>query len=87
MSHASRRLTGRKRLVEGRRGPEILHALSSHSMLCAQGLKAQARVVSMSRVFVEGARLAKLTEEQVEQIWRAALSPEAGAGLPGPAGC
>lgn len=52
-------------------------------MLRAQGLKAQARVVNMSRAFVEGARLAKLTEEQVEQIWRAALSPEAGAAFQG----
>ena len=37
----------------------------------------------MSRAFAEGARLAKLTEEEVEQIWRAALSPEAGAAFQG----
>ena len=37
----------------------------------------------MSRAFVEGARLARLTEEQLEQIWRAALSPEAGAAFQG----
>ena len=51
--------------------------------LHAQGLKVQARVVNMSRAFVEGARLAKLTEEEVEQIWRAALSPEAGPAFQG----
>ena len=51
--------------------------------LHAQGLKVQARVVNMSRAFAEGARLAKLTEEEVEQIWRAALSPEAGAAFQG----
>ena len=51
--------------------------------LHAQGLKVQARIVNMSRAFAEGARLAKLTEEEVEQIWQAALSPEAGAAFQG----
>ena len=71
------------RLNEGERNQVAFTFRFLIAYLHVQGLKVQARIVNMSRAFAEGARLAKLTEEEVEQIWRAALSPEAGAAFQG----
>ena len=72
-----------RRLHEGKTARISFTCCFLKAYLHAQGLKVQARVVNMSRAFAEGARLAKLREEEVEQIWRAALSPEAGAAFQG----